>query len=366
MKSNLSNLNPSKHTSGAGFPSKSPSKSRLSSSSQSKIEKAASKKAQREAEAKKLAEGYKRFNIKHAPRTDNRRRFRHFIDRINKRQWALLSDSCARQLKYNSRDISLYELVNYFQQEFGGKTLTHMEVMTAVGGRFPDDGPVGARLRVRSSPPSNDGVVTIAPRKSTEYARHMLVYFNDKFEICEICDICDTSTAQPSASGAVQKIPSLPTLRPPPPRASIDMPEFFTNYLTTINDTFGGLQDGGKALHDFCKPPPETSEPNAPSVSWNGVKLRIPQFCSLSRDVFDHFAELEIRAHTVLHHEKRQMLFVRTEYEGRLIRPFAGAMPSGRSAQWSELSVYWLEQGKISHVLSVTDWEELRRQMGAA
>ncbi|KAK4150474.1 hypothetical protein C8A00DRAFT_46134 [Chaetomidium leptoderma] len=276
-------------------------------------------------------------------KADNHNRFKSFIDRINRRQWELLSDGVQGRVSYNQHDLSLYELTHLLKQEFAPKTNITMDIVTAVGGHDGVDGPVGARLRVRTL--ATEGpCLPSSVRQHFEYARHMFVYFTDN-KISKIHDISDGNEKQSHAHTIVQP----PSLRPPPPRASIDMRQFYTDYIACINS--GRMVE---ELHHFCKPS---------GVVWNGTHKTVEQYRGLMEDSLDAISGLFFDIHTLVVDETRQQLAARLEFTGTPVKPYARGVPNGREVAFAEHVFYWLEQGKISEILSIVDWEEYRSQL---
>ncbi|KAK0624515.1 hypothetical protein B0T17DRAFT_530341 [Bombardia bombarda] len=55
---------------------------------------------------------------KSPPKMDNRRRFEALIDRLNRRQWDLLGENIHKRIICNSRDTSVYDLIQMLKQGF--------------------------------------------------------------------------------------------------------------------------------------------------------------------------------------------------------------------------------------------------------
>ncbi|KAK4234045.1 hypothetical protein C8A03DRAFT_47541 [Achaetomium macrosporum] len=286
---------------------------------------------------------YARTGVTPPPKLDNRCRFNNFLSRINRRQWEFLSDTVHARVAYNGHDLSLYEFTQLLKQEFAPKTNITIDAVVEVGGEGPLDGPVAARLRVKT-------LVTEGPympstsRRHFEYARHMFVYFTDN-KISQVYDISDHSEKQSQPQAIVPP----PSLRPPPPRTSIDLRQFYTDYIACINS--GHMAED---LHQFCKPS---------GVTHNGTKYTVQQYGEMIQSSLDAISGLFFDIHTVVVDESRQQLAARLEFTGTPVKPYAGGIPNGRPVAFSEHVFYWLEQGKISDVLSIVDWEEYRAQL---
>ncbi|KAK4118076.1 hypothetical protein N657DRAFT_584313 [Parathielavia appendiculata] len=219
-----------------------------------------------------------------------------------------------------------------------------MDIITTIGGDDDGlDGPVAARLRVKRLV-TEGTCLRSAARQHYEYARHMFVFFVDN-RISQIFDISDDSEKQ----GQAQPIVPPPTLRPPPPRVSIDMRQFYADYIACINS--GRLADD---LHQFCKPS---------GVVWNGTRLSVQQYGDMIQASLDAISGLFFDIHTLVVDQARQQLAARIEFTGTPVKPYAGGVPSGRQVTFAEHVFYWLEQGRISDVLSIVDWEEYRSHL---
>ncbi|KAM7211089.1 hypothetical protein V8F06_013530 [Rhypophila decipiens] len=299
-----------------------------------------------------MATRYARVGIKPSPKPDNLLRFKALVSRINRRQWNMLPDSIHGRLTYNGHRMTLFEFTQHFRQEFPPKSNITLDIVSILGGKLSGSdevdradggGPVGARLRVTMV--VVDGMMLPGTSRSTiHYARHMFAYFA-KGKINELSDISDLSERFPHGS----KITPVPSLRPPPPRVSIDLRTFYQDYITAINSTKGGPEVGV-----FCK---------ASGVVWNGSKKSVEDYCLLMRKAFDAIPDLEFNAHTVLVDEDLQQIAVRIDFSGTPVKPFGGGIPNGKQVAFSEHAFYWLEQGKISDVLTIVDWENYRAQL---
>ncbi|KAJ4416592.1 hypothetical protein N0V85_002223 [Neurospora sp. IMI 360204] len=275
---------------------------------------------------------------------DNKSRFRSFIDRINRRQWSFLSDQVQGIITYNKEDISLYQLVETFKEEFSHRSHTQMEIVTLVAGTPGDKEPVAARLKVKDLVVQGRPYTASSQRKQTEYTRHMFVYFTDE-RISEIQDIVDGDEKRRQSPNIVP----VPNFRPPPPPSSIDLRQFYDDYIACING-----KTMQQDLHQFCKG----------TVVWNGAEMALNHYGQLMENAFDAIAGLQFVPRTVLIDEAKQQIAVRIEFAGLPIKPFGSAIPNGRRVHFAEHAFYWLEHGKISHVLTIVDWEDFKSQLG--
>ncbi|KAK4144029.1 uncharacterized protein C8A04DRAFT_37046 [Dichotomopilus funicola] len=297
----------------------------------------------RDAELLSESARYLRTGVAPPLRADNWTRFKSFIDRINRRQWETLSDAVQSRVNYNQRELSLYEFTQLLKQEFAPKTNTTMAIVTTVGGDATVDGPVITRLCVKTSLVEGPRLPS-APRQHFEHSRHMVAYFTDN-KISQVYDISDAAEKQTLCQAIVPP----PALRPPPPPASIDLRQFYADYIACINS--GSITDD---LHRFCKPS---------GVTWNGTPMSVQKYGEMIQSSLDAISGLYFDIHTLAVDEGRQQLAARLEFTGTPVKSFAGGAPNGRSVEFSEHVFYWLEQGLISDVLSIVDWEEYRSQL---
>lgn len=274
---------------------------------------------------------------------DNASRFRNFIDRINRHQWSFLSEELHRTITYNKQEISLYRFVEILKEEFHRRSYAQMEIVTLVGGTGTpeEEEPVAARLKVKDQIIQGPYTAT-SERKYIGYTRHMFVYFSGD-KISEIQDIVDENERRRQSPNIVP----VPNFRPPPPPSSIDLRQFYEDYIACINGRT--MQED---LHQFCRG----------TVVWNGTEMALNNYSQLMENAFDAISGLEFVPRTVLIDEARQQLAVRIEFAGLPIKPFGGAMPNGRRVHFAEHAFYWLEHGKISHVLTIVDWDDYKSQ----
>ena len=283
------------------------------------------------------------ITLKPPPEVDNKLRFRSFINRINRHQWSFLSDEFHSTLTYNKEDISLFHLVESFKEEFSRRSNTQMEIVTLIAGTPEEGEPVAARIKVKDLLVQRPYMAS-SQRRQTEYTRHMFVYFTDE-KISEIQDLVDGDEKRRPASSIVP----VPNFRPPPPPSSIDLRQFYEDYIACINEK-RIRQD----LHQFCKR----------TVVWNGAEMALKNYGQLMENAFDAIDGLQFVPRTVLIDEAKQQIAVRIEFAGLPIKPFGGAMPNGRRVHFAEHAFYWLEHGKISHVLTIVDLEDFKSQLG--
>ncbi|KAL2138746.1 hypothetical protein VTI28DRAFT_6305 [Corynascus sepedonium] len=286
---------------------------------------------------------YVRTGVAPPPKTNNRTRFKSFLDRINRRQWELLTDVVHGKVAYNKQNLSLYEFTVVLKHEFAPKTNITMDIITSVGGDDEGDGSVIARLRV-STLVTDGPCLPSTARKRSEYARHMVVYFSDT-KINRIYDISDADEKQALS----QRVVPPPSLRPPPPRTSIDLRQFYADYIACINS--GKMAEG---LHRFC---------SSSGVVWNGTRFTVEQYGDMIQSSLDAISGLFFDIHTLVVDESRQQIAARLEFTGTPVKPFAGGVPNGRSVAFAEHVFYWLDGGKISDVLTIVDWEDYRSQL---
>lgn len=83
----------------------------------------------------------------------------------------------------------------------------------------------------------------------------------------------------------------------------------------------------------------------------------------LMGNAFDAIPDLQFTARTVLVDEEKQQIAAQIDFTGTPVKPFGGGMPNGRPVAFTEHAFYWLEQGKISDVLTVVDLESYRVQL---
>ncbi|KAL2150940.1 hypothetical protein VTH82DRAFT_6038 [Thermothelomyces myriococcoides] len=292
---------------------------------------------------------YAKIGVTPPPKADNRTRFKSFVDRINRRQWELLGDVVHGKLGYNKEHLSLYEFTASLKNEFAPKTNITLDIVTSLGGdddaAAATDGPVMARLRVKTLV-TEGPCLPSAARKHSEYARHMVAHFADT-KISHLYDISDVDEKQSLS----QRVVPLPGPRSPPalPETPVDLRRFYADYIACIND--GRIAED---LHRFCRPS---------GVVWNGTHYTVQQYGEMIQSSREAISGLFFDIHTLVVDGSRQQLAARLEFTGTPVKPFAGAVPNGRPVAFAEHVFYWLEEGKISDVLTIVDWEDYRSQL---
>jgi predicted ester cyclase len=288
---------------------------------------------------------------------DNTSRFRTFVNLINLQRWESLGDVVRTSLSYNKRDMPLDEFATVLKHEFGPTPTSTIEIVTIVGGGESGDNvdsPVGARLRVRTgtlvtNPEGPEILSESAARPAqAEFARHMFVHFHDD-QIGALYDMSERSQNQGAGPQTETVLPPPSPSRPPPALSSIDMRQFYADYIACINS--GNM---ARELHRFCSPS---------GVVWNGTRFTVQQYGDMMQESMDAISGLRFDIHTLLVDENRQQLAARLEFTGTPVRPYQGGIPNGRPVFFAEHVFYWLEQGRISDVLSIVDWEDYRSQL---
>ncbi|KAK4202885.1 hypothetical protein QBC40DRAFT_275496 [Triangularia verruculosa] len=312
--------------------------------------------------AEEINARYERFGVRPPPPLTNQYRFRLFIDRINRRQWAFLPNLIAQQLSYNGEPISLHDLVHVFKEEFGQGSTSKLHIAALVGGdghanssssRLRSD-PVAARICVRDLATERGKTGSMRRPERIEYARHMVVHF-EKGKLASIYDMREEPPRIPRrkvATSKSRKILPVPTLRPPPPPISADLTTFYEDYIDAINSGVGHMH---RKVKPFCK---------TGGVTHNGVHLSVDRYINLMRDAMDHVPDLKFQVHTCAVDERMQMIAARLDFVGTPVKSWKGASPTGDEVEWSEHVFYWLEHGKISDVISIVDWETYREGLG--
>ncbi|KAL1995580.1 hypothetical protein VTN49DRAFT_1767 [Thermomyces lanuginosus] len=272
---------------------------------------------------------------------NNRMRFESLVDSINRRQWELLSNVVHGRLGYNKQQLSLDEFTAALKHEFAPETNMTLDIVTSLGGDdAAADGPVMARLRVNTQ---------AAEGEHFEYARHMVAHFADG-KISHLYDMTDVDEKQSQH----QHIVSPPSRCQPPPspspqRSAEDMRRFYTDYIGCINR--GRIAE---ELHRYCHPA---------GVVWNGTHYTVQEYGEMIQSSKDAISGLFFDIHTLVADESQQRLAARLEFTGTPVKSFAGADPNGRPVAFAEHVFYWLEEGKISDVLTIVDWEDYRSQL---
>lgn len=267
------------------------------------------------------------------PNADNRSRFETFINRINRRQWESLGESVQPRISYNRQDLSLSDFTQLLKQEFDPNENITVSIVTAVGGDADTQGPVAARLCVKTLAAEHSSLPS-ATRQHAEYARHMFAFFSDN-KLSQLYDMSDHSQ-----TFATMPPPSL--WAPLALRTSADMRQFYADYLACANS-----EQIAEELQKFC----------APGVVWNGVVITVQQYAEIVRNTQEATSGLVFNLHTLIVDKDRQQLAARIELTGTLDKPHAGGAPNEEQVAFAEHVFYWLEQGKITHVLITKGWE---------
>ncbi|KAK4161858.1 hypothetical protein QBC43DRAFT_322911 [Cladorrhinum sp. PSN259] len=313
-----------------------------------------------------IAARYARLGVTPPPKLTNQLRFTLFIERINRRQFAYVSNVVNHTLTFNDQKISLYELTLLLKNEWAPEG--QLKIVEMVGGRVFPNPPERDVNRYESDPLMARVVVKMAGG-GEEGVKHLYVDFNDG-KISAIHDIREEMPRRKKKDGMK------PRKAVPVPREGRwrrkrgseleledgrleeeTLEEFYRAYVACINSGPEGMRaaaaDGGIGKYVSEK-----------GVKRNGVLLEVDRYTNLMVDAMDAVEGLKFDLKAVVVDEERQMIAARLEFAGTPVKTFQGAVPTGEEVEWAEHVFYWLDKGKIAEVLSVVDWETYREGLG--
>ncbi|KAK4187940.1 hypothetical protein QBC35DRAFT_497698 [Podospora australis] len=302
-----------------------------------------------------MLEAYDRWSVSPPSPRSNMKRFCAFLKLINRRQWQLLPSFVTSSLKFNGERISLYDFMLILKQEFGGgpEPTVQMEVLTSVGGEIAPNPPLGMKMKdafIRDSIAARVAVKKL-DSDEIEFTRHMIVHFY-RGKISSFYDMREEAPRGRKKRAAKLSTLETPALRPPPPPVPVDLKKFYKQYIAAINL---GPEKMAEAVPKFCKPT---------GVVHNGVHMQVDQYISLMQNATTNVAGLKFKIHTLLVDGPKQMIAARLDFKGTPVKTWMGASPTGDEVEWSEHVFYWLENSKISDVISIVDWESYREELG--
>ena len=97
----------------------------------------------------------------------------------------------------------------------------------------------------------------------------------------------------------------------------------------------------------------------------NGKKLTLDVYLGVIDKGISAIPDVQFHIHNVVADQDTQRIFVRLENHCTPTKEVAGLVPNGQAVRFAEHSIYQFEDGKISRMWAIVDWEGARRQMAA-
>jgi predicted ester cyclase len=97
----------------------------------------------------------------------------------------------------------------------------------------------------------------------------------------------------------------------------------------------------------------------------NGKKLTLDVYLGLIDKGISAIPDVQFDIQNVVADHDTQRVFVRLEHHCTPTKEIAGLVPNGQAVRFAEHSIYQFEDGKISRMWAIVDWEGPRRQMAA-
>lgn len=266
--------------------------------------------------------------------------FRSFIDAVNQGQWAQIARFFDSHLCYMDHRVTLEDYISSLE---GSASIFQAKKTVDVLVQDDESGQLGARLIVRAIPTRalEDGDPAGQP---IEYPEHIICKFEDS-KITDIKSITDMDVVR---EGLSHIEPSSETGPRVSDGANVDLAQMYTSYTRCINS-----QTMATELHKYCQP----------HVTWCGRHLALVEYRMLMEDSFSAISGLVFKVRHLVVDKERQQLAVRIEFSGTPVKEYAGVEPNGKAVNFAEHAFYWVEDGKISRVSTVIDWDAYRRQM---
>lgn len=102
------------------------------------------------------------------------------------------------------------------------------------------------------------------------------------------------------------------------------------------------------------------------NLTHNGRGLTLDIYLGLVSKGFQCMPDAQFKIQDIVADEGAQLVFVRLLQNCTPVEEIAGLVPNGRTVDMAEHSFYQFDDGKISKMWPLVDWEGARRQMAAA
>lgn len=128
----------------------------------------------------------------------------------------------------------------------------------------------------------------------------------------------------------------------------------------------GGLEDRARAFFDSINARTMASE--LPKIMhselWrDGRQFKLNAYLALIDKGISALPDLQFDILESVADQDTQRIFVRLEHHCTPVKEFAGLVPNGKATKFVEHTIFQFEDGKISRMWSIVDWEAARRRL---
>jgi predicted ester cyclase len=272
--------------------------------------------------------------------------FGAWVDAINARNWPKAAEQIAPTVTFYGQQLPREQFVASIRDNIEAfcpdtRLEVDMTITSAAGDRLA--------VRVIHAATFAKEIMGIAATgKRVEYAENNMVWGDEGGLIARLQSLSDWDAVRQGVTHVKRTPKDLP--RRPPPRAEDrekqDLDAQYRAYIDIIN---------ARTM------PRDLPQHVHPQLQHNHNDLTLPEYCRLIESSFEEIDGLTFTIVDLVVDEASQRVASRLEFTGTPLKPFRGIQPTGKSVKFWEHAYYQLDEGKISYVASILDFEAYKK-----
>jgi predicted ester cyclase len=272
--------------------------------------------------------------------------FRAWVEAINGRNWPKAAEHVAPTVVFGGQQLSREQFVASIRDSIeafcpDARLEVDMTITSAAGDRL-------AVRVIHAATFAKETMGVPATGKRVEYAENSMVWGDESGLVARVQSLTDWDAARQGVTHVERTPEDLP--RRPPALAGDgerqDLDAQYRAYIDIINARTMP-RDLPRHVH--------------PRLQHNHRDLTLPEYCRLIESSFEEIDGLTFTIVDLVVDEASQRVASRLEFTGTPLKPFRGIQPTGRSVKFWEHAYYQLDEGKISYVASILDFEAYKK-----
>ncbi|KAI3320948.1 hypothetical protein HD806DRAFT_546767 [Xylariaceae sp. AK1471] len=274
--------------------------------------------------------------------------YRAWLDCISQGDWDGLLKYMQSTYSYNGKEFTPNEFSKFVQSEasrFAGYTI-------AVDTILVDDDAQCLACRIYSKGKPTEKMFDCDPTGQDIYfVEHHLVWFTDG-KISKTIFTLDILSARRQLQNPKEDYELELVNKAPIPKSKVLSKQ--------------GLEDAAKLFFNCINARTMASElPKIchPELMHSGKKLTLDAYLGLVEKGISAIPDVQFTVQDVVADQDTQRVFVRLEHHCTPTKEVGGLVPNGQSVKFAEIAIHQFDDGKISRMWAIVDWEGAKRQM---
>ncbi|TRX88338.1 hypothetical protein FHL15_010776 [Xylaria flabelliformis] len=276
--------------------------------------------------------------------------YRSWLDCINQRDWNGLVKYMHSTYMYNGKEFTpngFAEFVQWESKRFAGYTITVDTIIV-------DDEAQCLACRLYSKGAPTEKMFDCEPTgQGIYFVEHHLVWFRGG-KISQTLYTLDIRSVRRQLQNPKEEY-RLELVNQTPIPANKELSK-------------SGLEDAVKAFFNSINDRTMASE--LPKIchselTHSGNKLTLDVYLQLAEKGMMAVPDVQLTIQNIVADSDAQRVFVRLEHQCTPVKEVEGLVPDGQSVKFAETSIYQFDDGKISRMWPIVDWEGAKRQMAA-